>query len=67
LNLLEAARVLSTNKVYGDAPNELELVELETRYAHADPARREGLDESCRIDVTLHTASSGPRKPRRTS
>src|ERR671939_53602 len=45
LNLLEAARAhapeapfafLSTNKVYGDAPNELELVELETRWDYAD-------------------------------
>jgi len=64
LNLLEAARsstpespfvFLSTNKVYGDAPNELELVELETRYDYADPALREGIDESCRIDATLHS------------
>jgi CDP-paratose 2-epimerase len=64
LNLLEAARVecpeapfvfLSTNKVYGDAPNELELVELETRYDYADPARRQGIDETCRIDATLHS------------
>src|SRR5947209_3854795 len=52
LNLLEATRrsapespfvFLSTNKVYGDAPNELELVELETRWDYADPARREGV------------------------
>jgi CDP-paratose 2-epimerase len=64
LNLLEAARTscpespfvfLSTNKVYGDAPNELELVELETRYDYADPALREGIDESCRIDATTHS------------
>jgi CDP-paratose 2-epimerase len=64
LNLLEAARAscadspfvfLSTNKVYGDAPNELELVELETRYDYADPALREGIDESCRIDATTHS------------
>ena len=64
LNLLEAARescpespfvFLSTNKVYGDAPNELELVELDTRYDYADPALREGIDESCRIDATLHS------------
>jgi CDP-paratose 2-epimerase len=64
LNLLEAARAscpespfvfLSTNKVYGDAPNELELVELETRYDYADSAMREGIDESCRIDTTLHS------------
>lgn len=64
LNLLEAARAscpespfafLSTNKVYGDAPNELPLVELETRFDYADPARREGIDESCRIDATMHS------------
>jgi CDP-paratose 2-epimerase len=64
LNLLEAARMscpespfafLSTNKVYGDAPNELELVELETRWDYADPAQREGIDESCRIDRTTHS------------
>jgi CDP-paratose 2-epimerase len=64
LNLLEAARAscpespfvfLSTNKVYGDAPNELELVELETRYDYADPGSRDGIDETCRIDATLHS------------
>jgi CDP-paratose 2-epimerase len=64
LNLLEAARAacpespfvfLSTNKVYGDVPNELELVELETRWDYADPELREGIDESCRIDATLHS------------
>jgi CDP-paratose 2-epimerase len=64
LNLLEAARescpespfvFLSTNKVYGDAPNELELVELDTRYDYADPALHAGIDESCRIDSTLHS------------
>jgi CDP-paratose 2-epimerase len=64
LNLLEAARescpespfvFLSTNKVYGDAPNELELVELETRYDYADPALHDGIDETCRIDTTLHS------------
>jgi CDP-paratose 2-epimerase len=64
LNLLEAARTscpeapfvfLSTNKVYGDAPNELPLVELETRWDYADPAQREGIDETCRIDATMHS------------
>jgi CDP-paratose 2-epimerase len=64
LNMLEAARrhcpdspfvFLSTNKVYGDAPNELELVELETRWDYADLARREGIDETMRIDATLHS------------
>ena len=62
LNLLEAARVhapespfvfMSTNKVYGDAPNELELVELETRWDYADG--RDGIDETMRIDMTTHS------------
>ena len=64
LNLLEAARrhapqspfaFLSTNKVYGDAPNELELVELETRFDYADPAYANGIDETMRIDATMHS------------
>jgi len=64
LNLLEAARqsapespfvFLSTNKVYGDAPNELELVELETRYDYADPSYADGIDELMRIDATTHS------------
>jgi CDP-paratose 2-epimerase len=64
LNLLEAARrwspeapfaFLSTNKVYGDAPNERPLVELETRWEYADPADWDGIDESCRIDTTMHS------------
>jgi CDP-paratose 2-epimerase len=64
LNLLEAARrhcpespfvFLSTNKVYGDAPNELELVELETRWDYADPAFRDGIDETMRVDATMHS------------
>ncbi len=64
LNLLEAARAhtpespfvfLSTNKVYGDAPNDLPLVELETRWDYADPAHREGIDETCRVDQTMHS------------
>jgi CDP-paratose 2-epimerase len=64
LNLLEAARasapeapfvLLSTNKVYGDAPNELALVELDTRWDFADPAQREGIDETMRIDATMHS------------
>jgi CDP-paratose 2-epimerase len=64
LNLLEATRraraespfaFLSTNKVYGDAPNELPLVELETRWDYADPVQRDGIDETCRIDATMHS------------
>jgi len=64
LNLLEATHrycadspfiFMSTNKVYGDAPNELPLVELETRWEYADPANYHGIDENCRIDASLHS------------
>jgi len=64
LNLLEATRqhcpeavfiLMSTNKVYGDAPNEKPLKELATRYEYADEADFEGIDETCRIDRTLHS------------
>ncbi len=63
-NLLEATRRystaipfvhLSTNKVYGDAPNEIELVELEKRYDYADPTYSEGIPETFRIDRTKHS------------
>lgn len=64
LNLLEATRrhcaeasfvFLSTNKVYGDAPNELRLVELATRWDYADTDRQDGIDETMRIDQTMHS------------
>jgi CDP-paratose 2-epimerase len=64
LNLLEAARrhcpeapfvFMSTNKVYGDAPNELPLVELPTRWDYADPALHQGIDETMRIDQSKHS------------
>jgi CDP-paratose 2-epimerase len=63
-NLLEATRrfcaespfvFMSTNKVYGDAPNELPLVELETRWDYADPDDQAGINESCRVDATMHS------------
>ncbi len=46
---------MSTNKVYGDAPNDLDLVELETRWDYADSSMREGLDETCRLDASTHS------------
>ena len=64
LNLLEATRHyrtdvpfvhLSTNKVYGDAPNEIEMVELETRWDYADPAYAHGIAETFRIDRCKHS------------
>jgi len=64
LNLLEATRRsrpdavfchMSTNKVYGDAPNERPLTETPTRWDYADAADRDGIDESCRIDQSEHS------------
>jgi CDP-paratose 2-epimerase len=64
VNLLEAARqhcrdaafvYMSTNKVYGDSPNEKVLFETATRYDYSNPADFEGIDENCRIDRTLHS------------
>jgi CDP-paratose 2-epimerase len=64
LNLLEAVRQhvrdtafvhMSTNKVYGNAPNEIALVELETRWDYADPAFVEGIPETFRIDRSKHS------------
>jgi CDP-paratose 2-epimerase len=64
LNLLEAVRrhcgespfiFMSTNKVYGDAPNQLPLVERETRWDYADPADVHGIAETCGIDACLHS------------
>ena len=64
LNLLEATRRfapeavfvhMSTNKVYGDRPNTIPLVELETRWDYADPAYADGIDESFSIDQSKHS------------
>ena len=54
----EAAFVFtSTNKVYGDQPNVLPLVEQETRWEVAADHRyaAAGIDESMSIDNTLHS------------
>lgn len=47
---------MSTNKVYGDRPNQLPLVELETRW-EVDPAHEfvRGIPETMSIDGTLHS------------
>ena len=46
----------STNKVYGDQPNSLPLVELESRWELLDHAYAEnGIDESMSIDQTKHS------------
>lgn len=62
INLLDATRRLSpdavfifmsTNKVYGDAPNSLPLVELETRYDFLNSSA--GISETCSIDQSTHS------------
>jgi CDP-paratose 2-epimerase len=46
----------STNKVYGDTPNRLPLVELEKRWEiDAAHSFREGIDETMSIDQTKHS------------
>lgn len=66
LVLLEATRehcpeapflFTSTNKVYGDAPNELPLVERETRWEldESHPFAAHGIDETMRIDQCKHS------------
>lgn len=66
LNLLEAARrycpqapfiLVSTNKVYGDNPNRLPFVELETRWEleSTHPYHEKGIDESMSVDQCIHS------------
>ncbi len=64
LNLLEAARQgcpetpfihMSTNKVYGDAPNRIALVELSSRWDFDDPQYVHGIAESFSIDQSKHS------------
>jgi CDP-paratose 2-epimerase len=64
LNLLEALRCfcpesplvhLSTNKVYGDAPNRIRLKELPTRWDYDDPTYAHGISETCTIDQSKHS------------
>lgn len=68
LNLLEATRqardaarcdpvfvFMSTNKVYGDVPNEMDLVEKQTRWDYARADDYEGVREDMRIDRCLHS------------
>ena len=64
LNLLEATRrsapdavfvFMSTNKVYGDAPNRVPLKELPTRWDYDDAAYARGIPETFSIDQSLHS------------
>jgi CDP-paratose 2-epimerase len=64
LNLLEAARQacpespfvhMSTNKVYGDAPNAIPLKELKTRWDYAGKLYKQGIPETFTIDQSKHS------------
>ena len=65
LNLLEATRLLapsavfiftSTNKVYGDRPNHLPLIELDSRWEISpEHAYQNGIPEDMSIDGCLHS------------
>lgn len=64
LNLLQAVRIsvpesvfvhMSTNKVYGDAPNELPLTEKETRWDYSSSHDVDGITEQMRIDQCKHS------------
>jgi CDP-paratose 2-epimerase len=64
LNVLEAAHRLcpespfihmSTNKVYGDRPNTIQLRELDARWDYADAAFAHGIPEDFPIDQSKHS------------
>lgn len=64
MNLLEANRMvnadvpfihMSTNKVYGDAPNTIKLKELESRWEFDDPEFEHGIPETLSIDQSMHS------------
>jgi CDP-paratose 2-epimerase len=64
LNLLESTRrycpespfvYLSTNKVYGDAPNRIAMNELATRWDYSDPRYAGGIAEDFTIDQSKHS------------
>ena len=72
INLLEATRqyapeavfiLMSTNKVYGDAPNHLPLVELETRYDYADPQTTTASRKRSRSTTACTACSARARLP----
>ena len=64
LNLLEATRQfctdspfvhMSTNKVYGDGPNNINLKELDTRWDYDEQNYENGISESFSIDQCKHS------------
>jgi CDP-paratose 2-epimerase len=64
LNFLEGTRRvstkipfahMSTNKVYGDAPNKIAMKELDTRWDYADKKYMNGIPEDFNIDQSKHS------------
>tara|TARA_B100002052_G_C15859793_1_gene589474 strand:+ start:538 stop:1590 length:1053 start_codon:yes stop_codon:yes gene_type:complete len=64
LNLLEATRIhsaetvfiyMSTNKVYGDTPNKIPLIELDTRWDYKNKKDYNGINEKLTIDQSTHS------------
>lgn len=64
LNMLEATRrhapeavfiQVSTNKIYGDAPNFIKMKELETRWDYDDARYEHGIPEDFQIDRCTHS------------
>lgn len=64
LNMLEAVRQacpespfvhMSTNKVYGDAPNRIKMKELDLRWDYDDDTYSHGIAESFTIDQSKHS------------
>lgn len=64
LHLLEAVRQtnkdcvfvhMSTNKVYGDRPNTLDLIELDTRFEYTSELYKGGINEEFSIDQSKHS------------
>lgn len=64
ISVLEAVRehapaaalvFLSSNKVYGDAPNELPFLEMPTRFDYSRAEDHAGISESMRLDRSTHT------------
>jgi len=66
-NILEATRSyitnipfvqMSTNKVYGDGPYEIPMVELKSRWDYLDEKYKNGISENFRIDQNKLSGSS---------
>ena len=64
LNLLESLKnytpnspfiFLSTNKVYGDNPNKIPLIELDSRWDYKNHLYKKGIDEKFSIDDCTHS------------